>query len=480
MQFLDGVWLGPTDGGQGLRGWQGDWIEFRFPVVAIAGANGSGKSTVLKAAATAYRSPESAHVKGAQTFSPDDFFPTTPWETVQGVWLEFAIRRGDAPATRHKLSKPTKRWRGMPERPERPVYFLDVSRTQPIDTLIGYGRLARVELAERAGETHLSDNFRGILSRILHRKYDSGSVVKDEQGKQVGIVSRDGLTYSNYHQGAGEDATTDLIALLEGVPHYSLILIDEVEASLHPRSQRRLMIELIALAADRNLQIVVSTHSPYILEQLPIEARVFIQPQRDGTREIIYGVTPEYAMSMMDDYEHPELTLYCEDDIAVAMTDAIIRQSVHQDLLGRVAIIPVGPASTVTTLGALLSSRKMAAPGLGILDADQSVAPGCLRLPGAKAPEKEMFTALDDNHWAAIAERLGVRLGQLLDAKDDAMQLPDHHTWIRRTAEGLGDRLRSSQVQDAIIDVWVRDVLDDVDRDNFAADISSALAAEAR
>lgn len=61
----------------GIRGWTGQTINFRFPVVAIAGENGAGKSTVLKAAAAAYAINASGAAAGGHTFSPDDFFPNT-------------------------------------------------------------------------------------------------------------------------------------------------------------------------------------------------------------------------------------------------------------------------------------------------------------------------------------------------------------------------------------------------------------------
>lgn len=34
-----------------LRGWTGQRIEFKFPIVAIVGENGMGKSTIIQAAA---------------------------------------------------------------------------------------------------------------------------------------------------------------------------------------------------------------------------------------------------------------------------------------------------------------------------------------------------------------------------------------------------------------------------------------------
>ena len=41
----------------GIKGWTGQRIDFNFPFVAIVGENGSGKSTVLQAIASVYRSP---------------------------------------------------------------------------------------------------------------------------------------------------------------------------------------------------------------------------------------------------------------------------------------------------------------------------------------------------------------------------------------------------------------------------------------
>ena len=72
----------------GLRGWTGQAVEFRYPIVAIAGTNGAGKSTVLKAAAAAYQAKENG-ASATVTYYPDDFFPSTPWESVSGVTVSY-------------------------------------------------------------------------------------------------------------------------------------------------------------------------------------------------------------------------------------------------------------------------------------------------------------------------------------------------------------------------------------------------------
>ena len=54
-----------------LHGWNGQLVRFPFPVTVIAGENGSGKSTILKAAAAAYTND----ILG-KSFAIGTFFPT--------------------------------------------------------------------------------------------------------------------------------------------------------------------------------------------------------------------------------------------------------------------------------------------------------------------------------------------------------------------------------------------------------------------
>ncbi|NUV91607.1 AAA family ATPase [Streptomyces sp. KAI 90] len=459
--FLDSVQI------DGLRGWTGEVVEFRFPVVAIAGENGAGKSTILKAAAAAYTAEQTS----GYTFYPDDFFPNTPWEKVEGVTLTYQVRRGTKIDTQ-TLRKRTSRWRGMPDRFSRPIFFLDISRTQPVNTQIGYGKAA-TQANFTAAVTPFDETDRALLSRIMNRPYTSSGMATF-QNKQVGVLDAGAGEYSNFHQGAGEDATADLVDLLRSAPDRSLIIIDEVEASLHPRAQRRLMAELFAIAEKRKMQFILSTHSSTIMEQLPTEARIHIQTHRGGGRNVLYGVTARFAMSLMDDVDHPELVLFCEDDKAAVLIDALINQEAP-GLSRRVEIIAAGAASTVTILGELASKGRLPSVSLGVLDADQAEQNGCLTLPGTQAPEKELFDSLDDTSWEKVAMRLDVRAGELLQAVDDARQIDNHHAWTRRVAEHLGPRVRTDRVWEAIAAVWAKDSVAPAERAAFVRAVEQKL-----
>jgi hypothetical protein len=294
------------------------------------------------------------------------------------------------------------------------------------------------------------------------------------ENKKIGVLSTGDGEYSNFHQGAGEDATADLVALLRAAPAHSLVIIDEVEASLHPRAQRRLMVELFEIAKKKRIQFILSTHSATILEQLPTEARVYVQAPAKGARNIIYGVTPEFALSLMDDMDHPELTLYCEDGEAQVMIDALIARE-SPEIGNRVAIIPVGAASTVRTLGDLASKNRLSDNALAVLDADQEQSDGCIGLPGKSAPERELFDSLLDSHWEKVADRLGVRVGDLLESVDDAKQINNHHAWPRAVAERLGARIRVSRVWEHAVAIWSQEVVSDDERQDFVAAIIDLL-----
>jgi predicted ATPase len=439
---------------EGLRGWQGESVEFRYPVVAIAGVNGAGKSTILKVAAAAYRAPAGS---SASTYYPDDFFPKTPWEDVLGVVLTYTIRLGSN-TTSVTMKKPTARWRGATERRERSSFFLDISRIQPANTQIGYGRTAQ-EVISRGTTEDLGTEQVAQLSRTLGRKYEEARIERSET-KQVGVLTQGGVVYSNFHQGAGEDSMLDLLALISNAPDRSLVIIDEVEASLHPQAQRGLMTEILRIALEKKIQVILSTHSPYILEQLPTIARIFVSVDRDAKREILYGVSPSFALNLMDDERHDELDIYCEDDESLYLIERLLAVGAPESL-ARVQLTSVGPANTVITLAPIAFDGKLPRAGICVLDADQNPNEKYLLLPGSNPPEVEAYSSLNDHHWIAVAERLGRPAGELLDAKDAAMAIPNHHAWNKEISRLLGGTMRPSKVWEAVADVWVRDVVGD-------------------
>ena len=444
----------------GLRGWAGQRMDFAFPIVAIVGENGSGKSTFLQAAASAYLSDSRQ-----ETWFASDFFPDTAWDRVRKAEIKFGYAEGGS----HKTSwvrKPTNRWNGNLDRPKRAVAYIDLSRIQPVGARVGYARIAKVKHEEKSARTFDTERVQR-LSKILGREYESAkmALTNVDESREIPVIAKSGNTYSGFHQGSGEITIAEL--LKTDLPKYGLVLIDEIESSLHPRAQRRLVRELAEIAREREIQVILTTHSPFVLDELPFAARTYLMETR-GTKRIVTGVSPQFAMAMMDDQPHPECELYVEDNAAKTLLQEVLAKHAQQHFQ-RCWIIPYGAANVGMALGQMVSQDRYPHNAIVFLDGDNSPAPGCILLPGDDAPERVVFTALKKIEFGNVYSRIGREVSWVSDHCTQAMTLADHHDWVRVAANGLmcgGDTLWQSMCAE-----WAAQVLKPKD----VAEITAAL-----
>lgn len=416
----------------GIRGWTSQRVDFNFPIVALVGENGSGKSTVLQAAASVYKNDDS--------WFASDFFPDTPFETIQGATIRYTYRQGTETHTK-SIRKPTERWLGNPDRPTRRVAYIDLSRIQPVGARVGYSKLLKNGVNEGNHIPFDADTL-ARLAQILGKPYASAGIsfTNADANRSVPVLMNGATRYSGFHQGAGEIAATELLAA--AFHQNSLVIIDEIETSLHPRAQRRLIRDLARIARLKQLQILLTTHSPYVLEELPPEGRIYLMDGAAG-KTVVVGVSPDFAMTKMDDQQHPECDVYVEDVRAKTFVrEAIIR--LDGELSNRIQIIPFGTASVGRALGLMKQGNRFPNPTIVFLDGDQEPAPGCVILPGGDAPEVVVFNALSAAGWPGVAERVGRAVADTIDALSQSMLLGDPHEWVSAAASRLylgGDSL---------------------------------------
>jgi hypothetical protein len=261
------------------------------------------------------------------------------------------------------------------------------------------------------------------------------SYTNGDANRPVPVIGHEGTLYSGFHQGAGETVIAELVQV--GIPQYSIVLIDEVESSLHPKLQRRLIRDLAELARVLELQIVLTTHSPIILDELPAEARAQIMLSGES-RTIVYGVTPDFAMTKMDDVPRPECDLYVEDERAERMLiEIIVAHATNRDCALRCKTIRYGASSVGQHLGVMVSQNRFRTPSFVFLDGDQGPTIGCMNLPGADPPEVVVFESLRANNWLNLKDRVRRDFSVVADACTQAMSLPDHHEWITYVSNKL-------------------------------------------
>lgn len=201
-------------------------------------------------------------------------------------------------------------------------------------------------------------------------------------------------------------------------------------------------------------------------------ARLYILKQQDGSRQVVTGVSPEFAMTKMDEERHPECDVYVEDDRAETLVNEILvehKPSLWERCLG----IPYGSAQVGYALGQMAANNRFPRPTVVFVDGDQEAKEGCFVLPGADAPEPVVFHALDGVNWVNLHERLNRQFSDVADACKQAMTYGDHHEWVRLAANRL--LLSTGVLWQAMCGEWARTCLDREGADSVVLPIEDAL-----
>ncbi|MBZ5507641.1 MAG: ATP-binding protein [Acidobacteriia bacterium] len=416
-----------------LRGWTGQTFKLDYPIMAVVGENGAGKSTILQCAAAVYNSTAPKFFLKGRGYA-SDYFPKTAWDHLSDVQIKYSAIHGDKRVT-DTIRRPTTRWRGNRERVERPVVYIDLSRILPVSARVGYSKIAKTQHTEIKAVAFEQSRL-ARFSQIMGRSYESAKMASADidPERPVPVMGYGGARYSGFHGGAGE--TTILELIQTDVPPGSLVLIDELETSLHPRVQRRVIRDLAEKARENDLQIILTTHSPFILTELPETARAQIMLTKAG-RQIVYGVSPEFAMSKMDDVPQYECEIYVEDRRAQALVIEVLFHHAKSETVSKCRTLPYGAGSVGKALGIMVSQDRFPRPTVVFIDGDQGEAIGCITLPGQDAPERVVFEQLKDNNWRNVAMRTGRNYTDLEDARIQAMAIKDAHEWVRFCASKL-------------------------------------------
>ena len=309
---------------KGLRGIKDLRVDFQYPVTAIAGPNACGKSTVLFALACAYRVPES----GPRDFIPSTLFPDfipkkgDSRDNRPPVSLEYEYKRPDQVglAMRWQRSR-SGRWgrsffgRKDAKQPENPVYLRTLSSISNPSEVRSYLSMAA---KPNINELDIDIELIRFAERILPFQYQKMvKISRDSRGEGLLFASRQqgdgGADYSEFHMSAGERAVLHMSMAISNMSK-ALILIDEVEAGLHPYTQEKLMLELQRIALRNESQIVVTTHSPVVLDTVPPEARVFLE--RDGQDVARREPHRDIILNAMYGRSRDVLRILCEDSVA--------------------------------------------------------------------------------------------------------------------------------------------------------------------
>lgn len=325
--FLNGLRLA------GLRGIQNLEVLFDYPLTVVAGGNASGKSTVLFAAACAYQVPGA----GAREYSPAALFPDynpkqgAYADTQESATLEYEYGAPHRGVSMRWQRKTRGRWRRDffgrrgAQQPQRPVYLRTLSSLSNPAEVRGLLQLARQKNAP--AETPLNAEQIDFAERMLPFEYASVTRLAANKKNLLFAEQRGGAAYSEFHMAAGERAILRLAQDIAQMKH-ALVLIDEVESGMHPWLQQLLMLQLQQLALPNDLQIIVTTHSPVVLDCVPRHARIFLEREESGN---VKALPPHQDIIQKALYGRARniLNLLCEDSAAEGIVRGVVDKLVE-------------------------------------------------------------------------------------------------------------------------------------------------------
>jgi hypothetical protein len=166
-------------------------------------------------------------------------------------------------------------------------------------------------------------------SKILGLNYSGVRMIEHSLFGQRGssaVLTAQNLSYSEAFAGSGEFAVAMLVKKITEAPPRSLILLDEPEVSLHPGAQRGLLQFLAERIKTQKHQIVMGTHSPTLIRDLPPAAiKVFRRDPLSQKYSVSAEASHAEAFFHLGEPHSNKLRVLAEDELAAQIIKTAIR-----------------------------------------------------------------------------------------------------------------------------------------------------------
>lgn len=363
-----------------LRGLNALNISFDYPITAIAGKNGAGKSTILALACCAYHNDRDGfklakRKQSYYTFS--DFFIQHADEVPpQGVVIYYDIAydnwktsENDPNAveigTQVRWKSQGGKWNDYADRVRRNVIFLGIERIVPHSERSQSRSYSRA--FKDAPPKGWEKKVREAVGKVLGKTYGDFRYLGHSK-YALPVVKSGGVIYSGFNMGAGESALFEIFSTIYAAGEGSLLVLDEVELGLHSEAQKKFIDQLKDVCLEMKSQVICTTHSKEVFECLPPDARFFVE-RVNGVTRITGAVSSDFAFSKMSEAPVKELEVLVEDDVAKSLVLSLLPTSTRS----RVAVKVIGSAAALARQLAAIYVRGEDKPVLAVFDGDQRV-----------------------------------------------------------------------------------------------------------
>lgn len=431
-------------------------IDFEFPVTAIVGPNGGGKTTIAGAAAILYK-----NITPAMFFAKSGKYDASMlnWK-IEYEAIDKRIKPNDT--VRRSAKYHNLKWARSTL--EREVLIFGVSRTVPAAERKELRKCVSNNFeVDEARESSFSNDVATSVSAILDKDVSAYKNIQIDDRGHVTLLSginTEGETFSEFHFGAGESSIIRMVLQLEAANNNALVIIEEIENGLHPVATIRMVEYLIELAERKKIQAIFTTHSNDALVPLPSNA---IWASVNG--ELYQGKLDIRSLRAISGQIGSKLVIFVEDEFAEMWVDSIIT-SIEGIARDAVSIHPMkgdGTAVKVHKNHNIDPAVEQKSTCIIDGDSDQVDDPSELifRLPG-QCPESTVYDNIIEN----IEDISGELAVSLLKPYEFETQLKEHLKSVRNTNRDphllyaqLGKKIGfvpEARVKEAFLSLWCR------------------------
>jgi len=313
------------------------------------------------------------------------------------------------------------------------------------------------------------------VSYAVGREYHSHAVYELEEwpgleGLPYFEIESDGVRYGAEAMGMGELAIQTMLWQLARIDS-GIVLVEEPEMGVSPRSQGRMMDVFAKIVGKRRLWTIVSTHSPQIVERIP-KGHVRAMYRRGGRSSVV--ARPNQRQLQRDaGLNAPKRRLvFVEDRLAQHVVEALL-ESLDVEIRDAVEVIAAGDRSRIRA-NLSLGLRSMSVVGAYDKDCEGSVEE--MVHPHAFIPmlptNEDALRSVVVGNSSGFGEPFGVSDADLNQALSGLEGL-DGHDWIEglvRTCGGSHEAVVGRMVR-----LWLAEATNRVSAEGFVNAVGDGL-----
>lgn len=416
-------------------------IQFNGGITAICGANGVGKTTLLKALEGVINSNSSLGFK------------------LEGSELKGYITNSGN-TTEHSRSFANGQSSTDFQDTGSESVLIDIS-THSSDMISEFATMTNLDELLEQYEEQIADYERlETLSFIIGKNYESCLTYEIDTGDMeipYFRVKHGAITYGSETMGLGEISVHYILWQLNRISLNSVLLIEEPETFLAPRSQEALIDVLAKFSEQKGVWVILTTHSPTILKRIPIKHIRLLVRSNDRVLILVPRTELDYLYALGIPPNKTGI-IFVEDHAAREFTKVWIGRFAPQ-LLQQLEIKDLQGEGPIRQVLSTLPLIKNWIKVIGLFDGDLRGNdftglnwPYCF-LPSNNPPEVLLRNATQE----AISQNKSIcgRDIHMLTIVLSSLEGKDSHDWFIEFSKGIG--VSYEQLMEALFDLLMTD-----------------------